>query len=522
MSKSCWHTKWKFALSYGVAFDASSHLPMSHGEILKIVCVRSGLTLRMFADKCKSNIGLWWEIVSSAAHARTYCFVYIFDRLPSGERTHTRPTRQLKFIFKNSFQFREYNWNRAWFIPMPLAMRDCVFSGRLSFWRRIFRFMSRASPIIFIIMQSFWFEEMRHVCECGWTNGLFVCSSSSTCCIQVCSSNWNTLPSFTLLSSHHCNYFNAQNLKFHARELFAFFPLFLGTDFISFNFNWPRTDFTDTDNSHAHSTIAEVNSRNWFSFIVEWHICNWKKLYIFAFVFRKYLIENIRASLFCRNQSQLLYTQSCYEFRMENNRITPSNIADMGDDPRQFDHIAFEDDWTNRKVIYISCNGHGRLFTNFFIILFPFNNQNAVLYADTAAIIVLKTNLTHFNETNSFVLDAIILYRVIDETEKSMELQLHAGTIELDTDLLYDPYYSIQFDKAHGECTVLINKFNSILAFGCHTVWLTRWSETENWSLALITSVISGMKCRLLEASIMLLSLTLRHYVDRKVYSVSI
>lgn len=74
--------------------------------------------------------------------------------------------------------------------------------------------------------------------------------------------------------------------------------------------------------------------------------------YIFTFFFRKYLIENVRASLFCPDQSQLLYTQSCYEFRMESNRITPSNIADMGGDPRQFDHIAFEDDWTNRRVIF--------------------------------------------------------------------------------------------------------------------------------------------------------------------------
>lgn len=72
-----------------------------------------------------------------------------------------------------------------------------------------------------------------------------------------------------------------------------------------------------------------------------------------------------------------------------------------------------------------------------------------------AAVIVLKTNLTHFNETNNFLLDAIILYSIVDETGKSIELQLHAGRIEFDTDVLYDRYYSIQFDKEHGEYWVL-------------------------------------------------------------------
>lgn len=174
-------------------------------------------------------------------------------------------------------------------------------------------------------------------------------------------------------------------------------------------------------------------------------------LFPFAHVFRKFLIENIRVSLFCPDKSQLLYTQSYYEFRMESNRLTPSNIGDMCDDSTHFDHISFEDDWTSRKVWHAFYRHGNCLFLISIVCFVGLTLQNGVLYPDTAAIIVLKTNLTHFNETINFHLDAIVLYRVVDETGKSMELQLHAGRIELDTDVLYDRYYAIQFDKDHGE-----------------------------------------------------------------------
>lgn len=73
------------------------------------------------------------------------------------------------------------------------------------------------------------------------------------------------------------------------------------------------------------------------------------------------------------------------------------------------------------------------------------------MYPDSAAIIVLKTNLTHFNETNDYLLDAIILYTITDETQKTIELQLNAGRIQFDTDVLHGRQYSIQFDDDHGE-----------------------------------------------------------------------
>lgn len=175
--------------------------------------------------------------------------------------------------------------------------------------------------------------------------------------------------------------------------------------------------------------------------------------------FRKYLIENIRVSLFCPNQSHLLYAQSCYEFHMECNRVTPSNIANVGQDSKPFEHLSFGDDWTSRKVTKFNSVYPRQIFERIlYLFRAPHAPQGAVLYPETAAIIVLRTNVTHFSETNEFLLDAFILYNIVDETGKSIELQLHAGRIQFDTDVLHDRNYAIQFDKDHGECS-FINLF---------------------------------------------------------------
>lgn len=260
MLKSCWHTKWKFALSYGVAFDASSHLQVSRGETLKIVWVLWGHSLRMFADKWESNIGLWWEFVSSGTHARAYCFVYIFVRLPSGGHTdtHTRLTRQLNFIFKISFNF-------VFIIGVARDLFLCrlrcatAFSLVASNYEKEFSvpyscFM-RAWPVKSVSSCShFDLEKMQHMWV--WmdvrTLRLQHAASEFVCPIEILSRRSH---------SHHCNHLNAQNLKLHARELFAIFllhsPYFLALT-SPFNFNWPRTDFTHTHSQLTRSQLTRI------------------------------------------------------------------------------------------------------------------------------------------------------------------------------------------------------------------------------------------------------------------------
>lgn len=73
-----------------------------------------------------------------------------------------------------------------------------------------------------------------------------------------------------------------------------------------------------------------------------------------------------------------------------------------------------------------------------------------MLYPDNAAIIVLKTNIIDFNETNAFLVDAIVLYDIISETGTSKEFQLYVGRIEFDTRILYDTQFTVNFDKDNG------------------------------------------------------------------------
>lgn len=73
-----------------------------------------------------------------------------------------------------------------------------------------------------------------------------------------------------------------------------------------------------------------------------------------------------------------------------------------------------------------------------------------MLYPDNAAIIVLKTNIIDFNETNAFLVDAIVLYDIILETGTNKEFQLYVGRIEFDTRILYDTQFTVNFDKDNG------------------------------------------------------------------------
>lgn len=289
MSKSCWHTKLEIRSGLcGVAFDASSHLPVERGEILKIVCVwcRDNHCACLPTNVNRTLACGGKCVVGNTRTNRIVLFTYSFGihLARAHTSTHMSHARHGDWIlFLNSFQFRACNRSRAWFIFMPLAVRGCVLSGRLNLWKRIFPFLvytsqaSRALPIIFIIMQWFWLEKIRRH---EWR----VCVSvvgridSSSAAVAAHAAFKFVCP-FEILSrflshSHHCNHFNAQNLKMHARESFAtfsHFPYFLAL-ISAFDFNWPRTDFT----TNTHISMAEVNSRNRFSFIAKWHIRNWK------------------------------------------------------------------------------------------------------------------------------------------------------------------------------------------------------------------------------------------------------
>lgn len=72
------------------------------------------------------------------------------------------------------------------------------------------------------------------------------------------------------------------------------------------------------------------------------------------------------------------------------------------------------------------------------------------MFPDTAAIITIQTNLIHFNDPSTYLFDPIILYNVVLETGESKELQLYGERILLDTDILYDTRYAVQFNDNYG------------------------------------------------------------------------
>lgn len=189
--------------------------------------------------------------------------------------------------------------------------------------------------------------EYVHVCVHGWTNDLFFSSAAAAAhaAFNFRLSNWNLLLSFTVPHSRrvYVQLFQcAQSEIARTSSIFHFWHIF--------NFSWPHRIGFELNVEYARRKWTAATDLNLSSDdTLEIKCC-----YFHTFFFvRKYLIENIRVSLFCPDQSQLLYTQSCYEFRMENNRLTPSHIDDTSGESIPIDHISFEDDWICRKVYIV-------------------------------------------------------------------------------------------------------------------------------------------------------------------------
>lgn len=227
MSKSCWHTEWKFALW----FDTRSRrmwcvrrkfsFTESYGEILKIVgilcvCVCTPWqSLRMF------DVGQKWnrtsagdgKIVVGNTHAQMYCFVYTFIHLPPLARTHAYTHSNLSIahgdwvLFLNFLHF--FTWISACSFSCHLRCKIAFSSfawlmTEFSVWyffALLFAVCAHVSCfdinkyLIFfiIIMRTFRLAQMRY----GGMDAriFFICS---TCCIQFGWSKWNTLPLLTL------------------------------------------------------------------------------------------------------------------------------------------------------------------------------------------------------------------------------------------------------------------------------------------------------------------------------------
>lgn len=191
--------------------------------------------------------------------------------------------------------------------------------------------------------------EYVRVCVNGWTNDLFFHLQRQRfyfpSAFNFRLSNWSLLLSLTVPHSQrvYVPLFQCAQSEIARTGFFSIFHFWH-----RFNFNWPHRSGFELNVEYARRKWTAATDLN-LSSDDKLEIKCWYFHTFFSF-FRKYLIENIRVSLFCPDQSQLLYTQSCYEFRMESNRLTPSHIDDTCGESTHNDHISFEDDWISRKV----------------------------------------------------------------------------------------------------------------------------------------------------------------------------
>lgn len=62
------------------------------------------------------------------------------------------------------------------------------------------------------------------------------------------------------------------------------------------------------------------------------------------------MVQNVRVSLFCPQQAQLIYDYNLYQFGVEQNNVLPSNIEELCDDRNEMALPIFEQEWTVNQV----------------------------------------------------------------------------------------------------------------------------------------------------------------------------
>lgn len=75
------------------------------------------------------------------------------------------------------------------------------------------------------------------------------------------------------------------------------------------------------------------------------------------------------------------------------------------------------------------------------------------MYPDNTAIIVIKMGLIDFEiNSNGCEFDVFAMYDVFLENGSWKELQTHLATIKIDSDILHDKRFTVQFDTNKCEC----------------------------------------------------------------------
>lgn len=73
-----------------------------------------------------------------------------------------------------------------------------------------------------------------------------------------------------------------------------------------------------------------------------------------------------------------------------------------------------------------------------------------MLFAETAAVLLVTTNLIDFMSLPStYIYDCFVLYNAIIDDERR-ELQMYAGRVEIEPNILYDNQYRTNFDDRNG------------------------------------------------------------------------
>lgn len=143
------------------------------------------------------------------------------------------------------------------------------------------------------------------------------------------------------------------------------------------------------------------------------------------------MAENIRIMVFGLQNAQFSYTHKIYEFQTAHNHtIEPIRLQEIHDENDPFpNNLMFEHEWSNKRKY--------------------------VLHAGNAAVILVKTNLFDFEMNSNNEFNIFVRYNIYLENGSYKELQLHAGNIVIDTDILQDERYLISFDTANGKFTFI-------------------------------------------------------------------
>lgn len=71
-----------------------------------------------------------------------------------------------------------------------------------------------------------------------------------------------------------------------------------------------------------------------------------------------------------------------------------------------------------------------------------------MLLPDNAAVIIIKMDLKDFEvNSNGCNFDIFALYNVFLESGTWKELQTHIATVKIDSDILHDSRYAVNFDR---------------------------------------------------------------------------